>query len=152
MPVDFIFNNFWILLILGSVYNAFLLKLRSRKFIQKQPELREGYDRLFIGELIYLNIPWVIAGVGIILGGVPGLFSYLTSGSGNLFILAFQLSIGVLCVLIGWWVFFKGGAEFLAKHPGALGPAIQSPALIRVLIGLLVAFGIFAIVSIWLSQ
>ena len=151
MPVDLIFNNFWVLLILGSVYSAFLMKFRSRKFIQKQPELREGYDRLFIGELIYLNVPWVIAGAGIILGGVPGFFSYFTSGSGNLFILAFQLSIVVLCVMMGWWVFFKGGAEFLANHPGVLGPAIRSPALMKVLIGGLLAFGIVAIFSIWLS-
>jgi hypothetical protein len=151
MPFDLIVNNFWVFLILASVYSAFLLKFRSRKFIEQQPELREGYDRLIVGELVYLNIPWVIAGVGIVFGNVPGFFSYFAPSDGNLFILAFQVSIVVLCLFTFWWVYFKGGAEFLVEHPGVFTQEIKSPVLLKLLIGAALAFGMGTIVSIWLS-
>src|SRR5512143_3953395 len=118
MLIDWIFRNFWVFFILGSVFNALYLRIRSKRFIEKQPELQEGFDRLIAGELIYLNIPWVVAGIGIVFGGVPGFLSYLTPRHGNLFVLAFHATIIVLWVFAFWWIYFRGGAEFLVKYSG----------------------------------
>jgi hypothetical protein len=149
MPIDLIFDNFWVWLILASVFNAFYLKVRSRKFIEKQPELQAGYDQLFKGELIYLNVPWVVAGIGIVFGGVPSFFSYLTPREGNLFVLAFHVTIIVLWILTIWWIYFRGGAEFLVKHPGVFRQDIKSPTLMKILFGVLLAGGIVAMINMW---
>ena len=149
MPIDLIFNNFWLLFILSSVFNAFYLKIRSKKFIEQQPELQEGYDKLFKGELIYLNIPWVVAGIGTVFGGVPGFFSFFKPRDGNPFVLAFHVSIIILWILTIWWIYFQDGAEFLVKHPGVFNYDFKSPALVKVFFGVTLACGIAAMISMW---
>jgi hypothetical protein len=149
MSIDLIFDNFWVLLILASVFNAFYLKVRSKKFIEKQPELQEGYDQLFKGELIYLNIPWMVAGIGMVFGGVPSFFSYFTPRDGNLFVWAFHVTIIILWVLTIWWIYFKDGAEFLVKYPGVFNQDIKSPTLMKILFGVMLAGGIVAMIYMW---
>lgn len=149
LSIDLIFNYFWVLLIFASVFNAFYLKIRSKKFIEKQPELQEGYDQLFKGELIYLNIPWVVAGIGMIFGGVSDFFSFFRPRDGNLFVIAFHLTIIALWALTIWWIYFKSGAEFLIKYPGVFNYDIKSPVLMKILVGVMLAGGIMAMISMW---
>jgi len=149
MLVNWIFNNVWVLFILVSVLNAFYLRIRSKKFIEKQPELKEGFDRLITGELIYLNIPWVVAGIGIVFGGVPGFLSYLTPRHGNLFVLAFHATIIALWIFTFWWIYFKGGAEFLVKYSGMANYQLKSPVFLKFLFALELAFGIAGMVLMW---
>jgi hypothetical protein len=148
---NFIFDNFWAFLILATVFNAFFLKARSQKIITKQPDLQEGYDQLFKAYLVYLNIPWVVMGIGIVFGGVPSFFSFFGLNEGNPFVLAFHVSIIVLWILSIWWLYFKGGAEFLAKYPGAFGPAIRSPTIIKIFSGLILAGGLMVMIIMWSS-
>jgi hypothetical protein len=82
--------------IVVSVINAFYLKIRSRPMIEEHPELQKGYDQLFKGELIYLNILWVVAGIGMIFGGFSDFSSFLKPSAGNLFILAFHVTVIIL--------------------------------------------------------
>src|SRR5688572_26838298 len=116
-----ILDNFWIFLILATVVNAFLLKIRFRKFIDEQPDLQDGYDKLFKGYLVYLNIPWIVMGGGMVFGKVSSFFSFFRPMEGNPYVLAFHITVIFLSILSVWWLYFKGGAEFLAKYPGALG-------------------------------
>ena len=147
--INFIFDNFWALLILATVLNAFFLKARSKKIIAKRPELQEGYDKLFRGYLLYLNIPWAIMGVGMVLGGVPSFFSFFRPMNGNPFVLAFHASVLVLWMLSGWWLYFKGGAKFLAKYPGALGPVIESPTIVKIFLGSILFGSALVLALIW---
>jgi hypothetical protein len=150
MPTgNFIFDNGWILFILVTVINAFYLKARSQKFIAKQPELQEGYDQLFKGYLTYLNIPWIVMGIGVLFGGVPGIFGFFRPRDGNIFVLAFHASVVILWILSIWWVYFKGGAEFLVKYPGVLNQDIKSPILLKILFGVMLIGGIFGMAFMW---
>jgi hypothetical protein len=146
---DLIFDNFWVFLILGTIFNAFLLKARSKRIIAKQPDLKEGYDKLFKGYLVYLNVPWMVMGIGMVFGGVPSFFSFSTPRDGNPFVLAFHATLISLWIIGAWWLFFKRGNEFLAKYPGVLGPAIQSPALIKIFTGFILLGGALIMISIW---
>jgi len=137
--VDFVIKNMWIWLIFGSVLSALYTNFRSKKFIEKEPDLQEGYNQLVKGELIYFNIPWVVAGIAMIFGGVPDFFDLFNPTSGNFFAIAFLSSILVLWILFIWWIYFRRGADFLAKHPGAFRPEIRSPMLIKILVGVLSA-------------
>ncbi len=145
--LDFVIKNIWIWLILGSAYVAFIIKIGSKKYIEKQPDLKEGYDQLIKGELIYFNIPWVVAGIGMVFGRVPDFFDLFDPTNGNLFALAFCISILVLWILGIWWIYFNGGAEFLAKHPSVLTGGIKSSVLLKVLVGLLYVIMIFNITN-----
>lgn len=150
MPTgNFIFDNGWVLFIFVTVFNAFYLKARSQKNIAKQPELKEGYDQLFKGYLIYSNIPWIVMGIGVLLGGVPGVFDFLRPRDGNIFVLAFYATVVILWILSIWWIYFKGGAEFLIKYPGVFNQDIKSPILLKVLFGVMLIGGIFGMAFLW---
>ncbi len=150
MPVgNFIFDNAWILFIAVTVFNAFYLKARSQKIITKQPDLQEGYDQLFKGYLVYMNIPWAVMGIGVLFGGVPSTLSFLRPRDGNIFVLAFHASIVILWILSIWWLYFKGGAEFLVKYPGVFTQDIKSPTFLKFIFGVMLAGGIMGMVFMW---
>jgi hypothetical protein len=150
MPVgNFIFDNGWVLFILITVFNSFYLKARSQKIIAEKPDLQEGYDQLFKGYLTYLNIPWVVMGIGVLFGGVPGVFGFFNPRDGNIFVLAFHATVVILWILSIWWIYFKGGAEFLVKYPGVFNQDIKSPILLKVLFAVMLIGGIFGMAFMW---
>jgi hypothetical protein len=149
-PIGFVvFDYDWIFLILVTLINAFILKARSSKVVCKHPELRDGYNQVFIGYLVFLNIPWVVMAIGMLVGGVPSSFSYLRPREGNAFVIAFHVTIVILWLLSIWWVYFKGGAEFLVKYKGVISRDIQSPTTIKFYFGLALLGGIFGMIYMW---
>ena len=144
----FFLNYIWIAAILSTIFSAFILKVRSRKSVEENPDLQEGYNQIFLGYLI-LAIPWAVVGIGTVFGGVKDLFSFLKPRDGNPFVIAFHITLFVVWLLNIWWLFFKGGAEILAKYPGAFGQNIQSPTLIKILYGAALAFGAVVIITMW---
>jgi hypothetical protein len=142
---------FWVLAIGMTILNAQILRKRSIKFIQQKPELEEDYDKVYKGYIIFLNLPWVVMGIGIIFGNIRSAFEYFNIRGGNPYILAFYASIVVIWILIFVWINFRGGAEFLVEHPGYSNVAIQSPTLIKLYTALALAGGIAVLVFLWIS-
>ncbi len=146
---QFIFLNGWVVFIVFTVLNAFMLKARSQKTIARKPDLRAGYEQLFRGYLVYMNIPWLVMGFGMLVGKLPNIFSFFTPRQGNLFVLAFHASIVILWILSVRWIYFKGGAEFIVRHPGALNAEINSPLQIKLLFGVMLLGGILGMGFMW---
>jgi hypothetical protein len=117
---QFIFHYFWIAFIIVTAANAFIMRARSKKYIQQNPELEAGYSTMFRAIIIYGNIPWVIMGAGILLGLTKSIFSYFFPSQLNPIVLIFHASVIVIWVLSVRWIYFKGGAEMLESHPGLL--------------------------------
>jgi hypothetical protein len=113
-------HYFWLVAIAVTVINAFIFRQKSKKYIRENPKLEEGYSTLFRGYLFWLNIPWVIMGIGCAVGDVPSVWHYFRPKDGNPYVLAWFVSIFVLWILGTLWLFFRGGAEILSTHPGAL--------------------------------
>jgi len=132
--------------------NAYLLKSRSKRAIAGNPELKEGYGKLFGGYLIYLNVPWIVMGSGILVGGVPGVFDYFYPRAGNPFVLAYHASIVVLLVLGVYWIYFRGGAEFLVKHPGVINMDMKSAWAFKLLFAVMLLGAVFGMAMMWLSD
>ncbi|MDX1959501.1 MAG: hypothetical protein SFU98_13060 [Leptospiraceae bacterium] len=116
--LELILKNFWLISIAVIFINGIILKVKSQKYIQESPELKTGYDMLLKGWLIYGNIPWVIMGIGNLTKYTNTLFDYCNPKSFNPFVLIFHLSLVILWILLSRWIYFKGGAEFMEKHPG----------------------------------
>jgi hypothetical protein len=102
--------------------NVLYLKFHSRERIRQRPELAAGYQRLIWGYLFWGNLPWIIMGLGLELGGLPSIFSYFRPRDGNPFVLAFFIVVFAVWILGFWWLFFARGAEFLVEHPRRINP------------------------------
>ncbi len=140
---------FWAMGIATTCANAIIYARRAQKEIRKNPELEEGYRTLIKGFLIWGNIPWIVMGIGCLVGGVPSLFHFFRPRDGNPFVLSFFASVFLIWVLGTHWLFFQGGAEKLAKHPGLItyhtfgkSGNITNPAVIKLFWLLCIAGGI----------
>ena len=152
----FISKYFWLVAIVFTAINFLIFKRRSEKHIKENPELAKGYSALFRGYLFWINVPWIIMGIGCTIGGVPSVWYYFRPRDGNPYVLAWFGSVFTLWILSTFWLFFRGGAEILANHPGMLEfnyglkrKEITNPTWIKVLWLLALAGGILGVAFIW---
>lgn len=151
MTLILIVKHFWLACIVITMLTAGLWHWSGGRHIARDPALADGYRSLIKGMVIYGNIPWVVMGVGIVFGGVPSAFHYLLPQDMNPFIPAFYGSVFLIWVLVSRWLFARGGAEMLARHPGLIYLHISSPRLIKAIWvfgligGILALIGMFVI-------
>lgn len=145
MPMGGLFGiisrYFWLLAIIVTCVNGASWWRRAQPRIEARPELGEGYRRLLRGWLIYWNIPWVVMGIGIVFGGVDGVFSYFRP-SNSPYVIAWYVSFVILWILTAAWLFFMRGAEQLIEHPGIFNFSSQNPRAVKATFLLAVAGGI----------
>ncbi|TKG90741.1 hypothetical protein EYV94_23035 [Puteibacter caeruleilacunae] len=153
--MELLLKHVWILLILVTVVNALVLKFQSKKYIQERPDLKDGYDKFFLGFLVYGNIPWLIIMVGSLSGITESVFEYLTPRLLNPVVLLFHLSVIVLWALSIRWVYFKKGAEFIEQHPGIFqrkgfnGTKDITAKQVKLILPFLIIGGLAAMVMMW---
>lgn len=140
---------FWLIAIGVTCVNAYLLRSRARTEIARNPALAEGYEQLVKGYLISLNLPWLVMGLGIMVGGTRGVFEYFDPRSGNPYVIAFHVTVIVLLALKIFWIYLAGGAEFLVKYPGVMNVEIKSPLVLKLLLALMLLGGIAAEIVMW---
>ncbi|MCK5306786.1 MAG: hypothetical protein KAJ66_06590 [Candidatus Omnitrophica bacterium] len=153
---EMIFNYFWAAAIVFTCINVLIYKYHSKKHIQQNPKLTEGYKKLFRGYLFWMNIPWIVMGIGCTVGNVPSIWYYFRPKNGNPYVLAWFGSIIVLWIIGTYWLFLKNGAEIIAKYPGVLimyfgfkRTEITNPNLIKMFWLLCLTGGIFGLVFMW---
>ncbi len=61
---------FWLLALIATVLNAYMLRRGARKLITEHPELEEGYEKIFKGYLFFGCLSWIVMGVGVLSGSV----------------------------------------------------------------------------------
>ena len=115
------FKFFWIFGFVVSIANAFIFNERSKKYIAQNPELKEGYTKLIKWFLIFFNIPFMIIGIGELSEMTHGIQMYLAlPKSLNPILLIFHLYMFLFIVFSSIWIYARGGADFIAKHPGII--------------------------------
>lgn len=107
----------WVVFIAFTVVYAGVAWVASRRHVRDDPELAPGYKTIVTGILTWGNIPWIVMGIGLTVGGVPSMFHFFRPRDANPFVLAFLGSVFLLWGLTLYWVFLRGGAELLARHP-----------------------------------
>ena len=150
MPL--VFKHFWVAFILATVANGAIWWSRSKEFRERDPALTEGYRSLIRGLVTWGNLPWLIMGAGILFGGVPSIFHYFNPRSPNPFVVAWFGSIFVLWVAGTYWLFARGGAEQLVRHPGLIQPQITSASAVKALWLLCLAGGIAAVAAMYFIE
>ena len=136
---------FWLIFIVVCFINAVIFQLRAKEQTRRKPELAEGYRKIIRGFLIWANIPWLIMGFGVMVGGVPGILDYFKPADGNPYVMTFYGFVCFVWILGTWWLFFKNGAEMLVDHPGLFNRDFQSTVTIKVVWLLMIAGGIAAV-------
>jgi len=128
---DLMTQHFWIPAFITVCINGFILKVRSRSYIKASPELAEGYSTLLRGLLFWGNIPWIVMGFGSTVGDVRSVWDYFRPQDGNPYVIAWFVSVILLWILGTYWLYEKGGAEMLVKHPGLLNGQFTSPSEVK---------------------
>ncbi len=154
--MDFIFRHAWILFVVVLVANYFTIKPRIQQHIDKNPDLKIGYDKLVKTTLIYGTIPWVIIALGDLTAQTTSIFDYLNPRSFNPFVLTLHLYIIIGWVLSFRWIYFKNGADFLIRHPGfihirGLGHPV-TPTSIKLFFAITLLGGITGMTMMWLMD
>src|SRR5689334_4197226 len=116
----------WLVLLGVGLLNCLSLWRRARPHIERDPELKVGYRRLIYGITFWMNLPWMVMGVGCTVGGVPSIFEYFFPGRGDPFVWAFWVVLFAEFLLLGYWALWCGGAEAMVRHPGLLNFPITS--------------------------
>jgi hypothetical protein len=152
MPL--IMQHAWLLLLGGVLINVPLLWRRARPHIAAHPELEAGYRRLIRGSAFWMSLPWLVMGVGCVIGGVPSFLDYLFPLTGGPFVWAFWAVLYTEFLLLGYWAVWRGGAEALVRHPGFTN---VRPHSVRRMKWYMASFAAFAVVwntaiLVWAGQ
>lgn len=155
--MHFIFDHTWIIFIAVTIINGIIFKVRSQSYIAKNPDLKDGYNKLILGWLICFNIPWVIIGIGDLTGLTNDVWDYFPPDPMNPWVLVFHAYLVAFGVIGSYWIFLRGGADFLVKHPGifrfgGIGSQkdITSTTTIKIVWSVIVAAGIANFLIAWL--
>jgi hypothetical protein len=136
-----IFRHAWLISIAVTCANGVSWWVRGKKEMAQHPELVAGYRSLIRGLVVYGNIPWVVMGIGILFGGVPSVFDYFNPRNGP-FVVAWYVSVVALWVATAYWIFLRGGAEAMIRHPGLLNLPAPQPSGIKALVALSLLGGV----------
>ena len=148
MAIELIFKHFWIPSVAVTLATAIIWRIRGQKYISENPGLKEGYQSLTRGLIIWGNIPWLVMGAGVVFGGVPTFFQYLRPQDLDPFVLAFWGSVTLIQILALQWIFFRDGAEMLTQHPGLLDFGESTPSSVKTYCALAIAGGVLALVML----
>ena len=102
---------FWLMCLVLSAYQYFT-GLRSLASMDST-DLRASSEAIGLRRwfLIVADLPWVVMGWGILIGGVPNLWAFFRRQDRNPYVLAWFVTIFAVALWFAFWVFFLGGAE-----------------------------------------
>lgn len=100
---------FWLLCLAIGSLNC----LRARKAL---PRDADGQVNAVAASYLTLlaigtNGPWLVMGLGQLVGSTPTVWHYFPSRHGNPFVVIWLVNIFLATGIYAWWVFFANGAE-----------------------------------------
>jgi hypothetical protein len=86
-----------------------------KETVPQRPELK-GYEKFVLGYTLFYSLPWMVMGVGIVVGATHNTFDYLSPCTNNVYVWAFHLTVVLLIIGLASWGWFFGGAAYLIKY------------------------------------
>lgn len=130
----FAYRYLWTFFLGMGVINSILGWRSLLTHIKNNEVLKAKYRYLFIQYAIWINLPWLVMGAGILLGGAGGVFDFLVPSSGNFVVVTWWVLFLLMNFILAGWIFFAGGAETLEKYPGLPTLLSGSAAQIKVVV------------------
>ncbi len=110
----------WAFLLVCGLANIRFMRRHVRPYVSARPELAAGYHRLLRGLAFWMNLPWLVTGIGCTIGGVPTFLHFIFPVVGGPFVWAFWVVVYAEFLLLAFWAIWCGGAEDLVAHPGLI--------------------------------
>lgn len=146
----FFFTHAGLFFVIVDVLFVVIQKIQAVFLAKKYPELQEVHNKLILGYMLFMGIPFLVMEVGTLATNIPGLFLLFRLHEGNPFTLAFFICLLLEYVFLLNWVWFRGGAEILHKSKLLfVSFNHRSPRAIKIVVTLAVIGGIFAMVMLW---
>jgi hypothetical protein len=147
---------FWAIAIIVTCLNVLFFKGRSRSVIAEDPKALQEFKKLMRGYLFWMNLPWIVMGIGCTIGGVPTVFHYLRPRDGNPFVIAWWVIVFIEYILSIYWIFLCKGAEKFAKFTmhncSFCNRNISSPTMIKLMFLLCLSGGLIAAIAMWTTD
>ena len=115
-PTELIFKHFWLVFIIGTLINVTIVSMAARKNRKSRPELAESHRKYIRVFAIYYNIPWIVMGIGVMIGGAPTSFHFFRPRDGNPYVLAFHGAFITVWLLSAIWIYLMNGAKVIAER------------------------------------
>ena len=140
---------FWAIAILVSCINAVMVGsyMKTSATIDRV--------KMMLAAALWLNVPWIVMGIGSTIGGVPSVWYYFRPRDGNPYVLAWWATILILYAISSYWVFIGNGASKLAKleiiRCYGLGKTITicNETAVKIIFLLMLSGGIIAAAIMW---
>lgn len=149
---------FWLAALIVTAINVLAMRRRGAKLYKDDEEELQRFSEFLWWFGLWLGLPWIVMGVGITVGGVPGVWHYFRPRDGNFWVLAWWVSVLLMWAYTFYWVYLGGGAEKLAKYEvvwyhglGKRGP-VKSTLKIKLAVGAMLAGGIIAGIVMWMKD
>lgn len=126
-----LYRYFWLVALVVAGLNTVILWWRSRAYIAQNPALAPGYATLLRGYFVCLSLPWVVMGVGVVMGGIPNVAYFFYPRTGNPYVIAWWVVYWLLAAFVTYWIVQRGGAEMLVSHPGFLRGNPTNPKTVK---------------------
>lgn len=65
---------------------------------------------------IVAALPWVVMGIGMVLGSVPNVWYYFRPQDQNPYVWAWFGTVFLVAIVFAWWGFFRDGAAKVIRH------------------------------------
>jgi hypothetical protein len=120
----------WAVVLVALLANALWLSWRAR---WRDEALRKGDQLIILGLVLMIGLPAVVMGAGILSGGAPDLWAFGRLAEHNPFVMAYAGVILTLDFALLYWIYLRGGDQFLAPHLPVLGgkAVAASPNAVR---------------------
>ena len=118
--MELIDKYFWIIIIAVIGINLLIFRTRARAYLDDKPEIKKKANNIFWNVFIFMSLPFLIQGIGLLTGNIDSIFDYLKPGNTNTFIILWYVSIILMWIKGTFWIFNRNGAEFLSEHPEVL--------------------------------
>jgi hypothetical protein len=97
-----------------------------------------------------MSVPWLVMGLGILVGGVSSLWRFFAPRHGGPWVLAFFVSVFAVWGVSAYWIFVGDGASAIADHQlmrvqGIRGRVELTPMLVKLFCVLSLLGGVLAV-------
>jgi hypothetical protein len=110
-PFDLTGRYFWLLGLIATGYSYFSGNRAVADLDLSDPRRSEEARALRFQFAAWSALPWVVMGVGEMVGGVPSIWYYFRPQDGDPYVLTWFASLFLESLVFAFWIFSRGGAE-----------------------------------------